>query len=116
MPLSSLGEFRDEAAIILTAMMGGLVRYAKSCQKEKFRWGNFLLGLITSGLVGYVSYGICAAFELSMVTTSSIAAMCGYSGGALLDALHTGILESIQTFFNAVIKTISRHGNDSGNS
>lgn len=102
---------KDDALIVITAMLAGVVRYAKTCQSEKFTVANLILGLASSGLVGFISYGICDAFGVSATTCSAIAAMCGYSGSALLDALHSGLIDAAGKFFDALLKKLSG-GND----
>lgn len=107
-----LEALKDEATIILTAMAAGMVRYAKTCQHEKFSAVNLVLGLASSGLIGYISYGICDIFGVSEVARSAIAAMCGYSGSALLDALHSGLIDAVGKFFDAILRKISGGSKD----
>lgn len=98
---------RDEIVIVLTAMAAGVLRYAKTCQTEKFAVANLIIGLASSGLIGWISYGICDLCNISYSARSAIAAMCGYSGSALLDALHAGLLDAVTKAFDAVIKKLS---------
>lgn len=100
---------RDDSAIVLVSLIGGIVRYAQTCQKEKFSLTQLVIGLASSGLVGYVSYGVCDAFGLSAITTSSVAAMAGYGSSSLLDAIHGGILNTIETFFKTIIRRIGKN-------
>lgn len=105
--------FKDDLIVVATAMIAGVVRYAKTCQSEKFSMANLILGLASSGLIGYISYGICDIFNVSAVASSAIAAMCGYSGSALLDALHTGLIDAVGKFFDAMLRMISGGKHDS---
>lgn len=107
-----IDNFKNDIFIVLTAMLAGVVRYAKTCQYEKFSLVNLIIGLASSGLIGYISYGICDIFGVSQMARSAIAAMCGYSGGALLDALHSGLIDSIGKFFDTMLKKMSggHHG------
>lgn len=98
---------RDEIVVVLTAMAGGALRYAKTCQTERFSVATLIIGLASSGFIGYVSYGICDIFGVSSVARSAVAAMCGYSGSALLDALHAGLLDSVGRMFDAIAKKLS---------
>lgn len=104
---------RDDTAIVLVSLIGGIVRYTQTCQKEKFSLTQLVIGLASSGLIGYVSYGVCDAFGLSAITTSSVAAMAGYGGSGLLDAVHGGILNTIETFFKTIVRRIGK-GEDNG--
>lgn len=104
---SMFENYKDELIIIATAMAAGMVRYAKTCQHERFTLANLIIGLASSGLIGYISYGVCDIFGVSAIARSAIAAMCGYSGSTLLDALHTGLIEAIGKFFDSMLKKMS---------
>lgn len=103
---------KSEIIIVLTAMAAGALRYAKTCQTERFNVANLIIGLASSGLIGYISYGVCDIFGVSDIARSAIAAMCGYSGGSLLDALHSGLLDAVGKTFDALVKKLSGHSGD----
>lgn len=88
------------------AMCGSLVRYVRHHCKEPFDWQEFGTGMICSGFIGIVAYGMCDAVGFSPVTASAVVAMAGYCGGSLLDVLYKGIIESVNEFIRAIIDRI----------
>lgn len=88
------------------AMCGSLVRYVRQHRKEPFDWREFISGMICSGFIGIVSYGLCDALGFSQTTSSAVVAMAGYCGGTLLDVLYKGIIDSVDEFIKALIERI----------
>lgn len=88
------------------AMCGSLVRYVRQHRKEPFDWREFISGMICSGFIGVVAYGLCDALGFSQVTSSAVVAMAGYCGGTLLDVLYKGIIDSAEEFLKALIDKI----------
>ena len=98
----------------LVAVFFAAIRAARANVDERISGKRFLVGLVSAGGVGaVVAWGLDAVGvgrELSAV----IIAMCGYTGGRLLDVVEAELPETIKAAFDAIQKKISegRWGKD----
>lgn len=98
----------------LVAVFFAAIRAARAHVDERISVKRFAVGLVSAGGVGaVVAWGLDAVGvgrELSAV----IIAMCGYTGGRLLDVVEAELPETIKAGFDAIQKKISegRWGKD----
>jgi hypothetical protein len=71
--------------MLYLASLGGLVRWLRN--KNKHTWFSFLLALLTSAFVGLQAHLFLRYLGVDQDLQFALAGACGYSSGALLDAL-----------------------------
>ena len=100
--------------IAITGGMGALVaaifaaiRGAKEHANDDFSMKRFFVGLLSAGGVGaLVAWGL-DYFNVGKELSAVIIAMCGYTGGRLLDVIDAELPETVKAFFDGVQKKLS---------
>lgn len=100
--------------IAITGGMGALVasifaaiRAAKEHADDDFSMKRFAVGLFSAGGVGaLVAWGL-DYFSVGKELSAVIIAMCGYTGGRLLDVIEAELPETVKAFFDGIQKKLS---------
>jgi hypothetical protein len=71
--------------MLCLASLGGVVRWLRN--KGKHTWFSFLLALLTSAFVGLQAHFFMRYLGFNQDLQFALAGACGYSAGALLDAV-----------------------------
>ena len=102
--------------IAITGGMGALVaaifaaiRAAKDHVDDSFSLKRFAVGLFSAGGVGALVAWALDYFGVGKELSAVVIAMCGYTGGRLLDLVEAEIPETISAFFDG-IQTRLREG------
>ena len=106
----------EKKTLIDLAMTGGIgavlaavfqaVRAARKHGDEAFNLHRFCIGLASAGAVGAIAAWMLAALNVNGELAAVIVAMCGYTGGRLLDIVETEIPETIQAGFDGLQKKL----------
>lgn len=109
------GESENKTLIDL-AITGGMgaalaaifqaVRAARKHTGEEFNLRRFVAGLASAAAVGALAAWFLDAMGMSRELSAVIIAMCGYTGGRLLDIIETEIPETIQAGFDGLQQKI----------
>ena len=99
--------------IAITGGMGALVaaifaaiRAAKEHANDDFSMKRFFVGLFSAGGVGaLVAWGL-DYFGVGKELSAVIIAMCGYTGGRLLDIVEAEIPETLKAGFDGIQKRL----------
>lgn len=100
--------------IAITGGMGALVaaifaaiRAAKEHADDDFSVKRFAVGLFSAGGVGaLVAWGL-DYFSVGKELSAVIIAMCGYTGGRVLDVIDAELPETVKAVFDGIQKRLS---------
>lgn len=82
------------------------IRAARKHGDEEFNVRRFLVGVLSAGGVGALVAWTLENFGVSRELSAVIIAMCGYTGGRLLDLVEAEIPETIQAAFDGLQKKL----------
>lgn len=82
------------------------VRAARKHGSDPFDLKRFVAGLASAAAVGAVVAWTLDAFDVNKELSAVIIAMCGYTGGRLLDIVESEIPETIQSAFDGLQKKL----------
>lgn len=82
------------------------IRAARKHGDEEFNVRRFLVGVLSAGGVGALVAWTLENFGVSRELSAVIIAMCGYTGGRLLDLVEAEIPETIQAAFDGLQKRL----------
>lgn len=110
------GEEHESKTLIDLAITGGLgaalaavfqaVRAVRRHKEDEFNTRRFIAGLASAAAVGAIAAWVLDAFGVTRELRAVIIAMCGYTGGRLLDIVETEIPETIQAGFDGLQKRL----------
>lgn len=102
----------SEKTLVDIAITGGIgaliavtfqaIRAARNHVDETFNSKRFIVGLCSAGGVGAIVAWALDYFGVGKELTAVIVAMCGYTGGRLLDVVEAEMPETIKAFFDGV--------------
>lgn len=111
------GENATEKSLMDIAITGGVgalvavifaaIRAAKDHADEAFNVKRFLVGLFSAGGVGALVAWALDYFGVGKELSAVIIAMCGYTGGRLLDVIEAELPETVKAFFDGIQKKLS---------
>lgn len=91
----------------LVAVFFAAIRAARAHVDDTFSLKRFAVGLFSAGGVGaIVAWGL-DALSVSRELSTIIIAMCGYTGGRLLDVVEAEIPETLKAGFDGIQKRLS---------
>jgi small basic protein len=106
----------QEKTLVDLAITGGIgavlaalfqaVRAARKHGDEEFNLKRFVVGLASAGAVGTIVAWTLDYFGIGGELSAVIVAMCGYTGGRLLDIVETEVPETIQAGFDGLQKKL----------
>ena len=106
------GEQNETKTLIDLAITGGIgaalaalfqaVRAARKHGGEEFCMRRFVAGLASAAAVGALMAWTLDYFHVGRELSAVIIAMCGYTGGRVLDVIETEIPETIQSVFDGL--------------
>lgn len=106
----------QEKTLVDLAITGGIgavlaalfqaVRAARKHGDEAFNLRRFCVGLASAGAVGAIAAWTLDYFGIGGELSAVIVAMCGYTGGRLLDIVETEVPETIQAGFDGLQKKL----------
>ena len=82
------------------------VRALRKHTADEWSLPRFIAGLASAAAVGAISAWTLDAFDINKELSAVIIAMCGYTGGRLLDIVETEIPETIQAGFDGLQKRL----------
>jgi len=82
------------------------VRAVRKHKNDEFSIRRFVAGLASAAAVGAIVAWTLDAFDINKELSAVIIAMCGYTGGRLLDIVETEIPETIQAGFDGLQKRL----------
>ena len=82
------------------------VRAARKHGDEEFNLKRFIAGLASAAAVGAIVAWTLDAFDVNKELSAVIIAMCGYTGGRLLDIVESEIPDTIQSAFDGLQKRL----------
>ncbi|MBQ8089756.1 MAG: hypothetical protein IJ233_03370 [Pyramidobacter sp.] len=82
------------------------VRAVRKHKDDEFNLRRFVVGLASAAAVGAISAWSLDALDINKELSAVIIAMCGYTGGRLLDIVETEIPETIQAGFDGLQKRL----------
>ena len=110
------GEENESKTFIDLLITGGLgaalaaifqaVRAARKHGDEAFDLRRFMVGVLSAGAVGAVVAWTLDNFHVNKELSAVIIAMCGYTGGRLLDLVEAEIPETIKAAFDGLQKKL----------
>lgn len=110
------GEETESKTLLDLAITGGIgavlaavfqaVRAARKHGGEEFCLRRFVAGLTSAAAVGALAAWSLDALDINKELSAVIIAMCGYTGGRLLDIVETEIPETIQSAFDGLQKKL----------
>lgn len=108
-------EMHDKSLLdlLITGGMGALLavlfqaaRAARHHASDEWDWRRFVAGLASAAAVGALAAWGLEAFNVSRELSAVIIAMCGYTGGRLLDLVEAEVPETIQAAFDGLQKRL----------
>ncbi|MBO7670260.1 MAG: hypothetical protein J6S60_06680 [Oscillospiraceae bacterium] len=106
----------QEKTLLDLAITGGIgaalaalfqaVRAVRKHKNDEFCLKRFIAGLASAAAVGAITAWTLDYFEIGKELSAVIVAMCGYTGGRLLDIVETEIPETIQAGFDGLQKRL----------
>lgn len=106
------GEGNESKTLLDLAITGGIgaalaalfqaVRAARKHGDEQFCLKRFVAGLSSAAAVGAIAAWTLDALNVHKELSAVIVAMCGYTGGRLLDIVESEIPETIQSAFDGL--------------
>ena len=84
------------------AVIFAAVRAAKDHVDDSFNWKRFAVGLFSAGGVGALVAWALDYVGVGKELSAVIIAMCGYTGGRLLDIVEAEIPDTIKAFFDGI--------------
>jgi MFS family permease len=110
------GEETESKTLLDLVVTGGIgaalaaifqaVRAARKHGGEEFCLRRFVAGLASAAAVGAIVAWTLDAFDINKELSAVIIAMCGYTGGRLLDIVESEIPETIQSAFDGLQKRL----------
>lgn len=109
------GEGQDKTLIdiLITGGAGAFIavvfqaiRAARTHVDDTFNTKRFVVGLCSAGGVGALVAWALDSFGISQELSAVIIAMCGYTGGRLLDIVEAEIPETIKAAFDGLQKKL----------
>lgn len=110
------GEETESKTLLDLVVTGGIgaalaaifqaVRAARKHGGEEFCLRRFVAGLASAAAVGAIVAWTLDAFNVNKELSAVIIAMCGYTGGRLLDIVESEIPETIQSAFDGLQKRL----------
>ena len=110
------GEETESKTLLDLVVTGGIgaalaaifqaVRAARKHGREEFCLRRFVAGLASAAAVGASVAWTLDAFNVNRELGAVIIAMCGYTGGRLLDIVESEIPETIQSAFDGLQKRL----------
>ena len=111
------GEEHESKTLIDLAITGGLgaalaalfqaIRAMRKHRADDFDLRHFCAGLASAAAVGAIAAWTLDNFGVSRELSAVIIAMCGYTGGRLLDLIEAEIPETIQAAFDGLQKKLN---------
>lgn len=90
----------------LIAVIFQVIRAARTHVDEQFNGKRFIVGVLSAGGVGtLVAWGL-DFFGVGKELSAVIIAMCGYTGGRLLDIVEAEIPETLKAGFDGIQKRL----------
>ena len=89
----------------LGAVLAALFQAVRSFRKhndDAFNLRQFCAGLVSAAAVGALAAWTLDALHVSRELSAVIIAMCGYTGGRLLDLIEAEIPETLQSAFDGI--------------
>lgn len=106
----------QEKTLIDLAITGGIgamlaavfqaVRAVRKHKDEEFNTRRFCAGLASAAAVGAIAAWSLDALHVSKELSAVIIAMCGYTGGRLLDLIESELPETMQAAFDGLQKRL----------
>lgn len=90
----------------LLAVLFQAVRAARHHHEEEWNWKRFAAGLASAGATGAIAAWTLDALNVSKELSAVIIAMCGYTGGRLLDLVEAEVPETLQSAFDGLQKRL----------
>ena len=110
------GEETESKTLLDLVVTGGIgaalaaifqaVRAARKHGGEEFCLRRFVAGLASAAAIGAIVAWTLDAFNVNRELSAVIIAMCGYTGGRLLDIVESEIPETIQSAFDGLQKRL----------
>ena len=94
---------------ILGAALAALFQAARALRRHKddqFKIRYFCAGLASAAAIGAIAAWTLEALHAPKQLSAVIIAMCGYTGGRLLDLIETEIPETVQAAFDGLQKKL----------
>ena len=82
------------------------VRALRKHSADEWSLPHFIAGLASAAAVGAIAAWSLDALDMNRELSAVIIAMCGYTGGRLLDLIEAEVPETIQAAFNGLQKKL----------
>lgn len=92
----------------LLAVLFQAIRAARHHHEDEWNWRRFAAGLASAAATGAIAAWTLDALHVERELSAVIIAMCGYTGGRLLDLVEAEIPETLQSAFDGLQERLKK--------